>query len=89
MSTAGVRRVTGVAILLAALAACTTPPAPRGTAFPAYQSVPVTGNRSAQDAHYYLGQSVPPTGDRRAQDAPYYLGADPDYPRGTRGGRGP
>ena len=52
MSTAGVRRVTGVAILLAALAACTTPPAPRGTAFPAYQSVPVTGNRSAQDAHY-------------------------------------
>jgi len=67
MSTAGVRRAAGVAVLFAALAACTTPPAPRGTEF----------------------QGVPVTGDRRAQDAPYYLGADPAYPRGSMGGRGP
>ena len=51
MSTADVRRAVGMALVLALLAACSQP-APRGTA---YQGVPPTGDRRAQDVPYYQG----------------------------------
>ena len=51
MSTVDVRRAVAMALALTVLAAC-SPQVPRGTA---YQGVPPTGDRRAQDAPYYTG----------------------------------